>query len=129
MKRRNDQFNTSLALIPRSREHIAVILSCEMRPQQSDGRQGNLATFEEPQDDRVVTRRTRSFDASIRRMLGQMEHVGAVHKQRRESFLEVQSSRIDLHQQRDELSGRASLIVRGPLCLCEEIRIGKLRES
>ena len=82
MKRRDEQLDLPLALVPGAREHVGMILRCEVRREQLDGRQRQLAGGESLEDDRKAPGRPRDFNAVVRGGLGEMKRVGAIRDAR-----------------------------------------------
>lgn len=96
--------HVALALVARRIEHLAVTSRREVGRQQANGRQRQLTAGEPIEDDGEALCRTRRLDAPVGRVLGQVQHLRAVRKQRRAPFAEVEPSRIELRQRRDQLS-------------------------
>ena len=94
----------TLALVPRGVEKLAVIGDRQVRREQADGCEMECAVGQLIEDDRKAPRRSRGFDAQIRGVLREVEHLHAVGEKRRAALLRVQLARIHLHEQRDELS-------------------------
>ena len=62
------------------------------------------------QDRRKPPGRPRGFDAQIGGVLGKVEHLYTVSKERGAALLCVQLARVDFHQQRDDLRRRLAFI-------------------
>jgi hypothetical protein len=81
-QRRDDFLNLPLALVPCSREHLAVIAFGEMRRKKTDRGQVEGTVRELCDDDRPLPRRPRRLDSKIRGVLRQVEDPRAVREER-----------------------------------------------
>jgi hypothetical protein len=80
------------------------------------------------QNERKALRGTGGFDAKVGRVLGQMELLCAVGEKGRAAFAEIQLARVELQEQRDEMSRRVAFVLSGAAHLCKQIVIGELIE-
>ena len=101
----DERFDRALAQVSRLRQHCAMIRVREVRRKERDRRQRQRPVSQSLKEHRKSPRRARRLDPSIGGVLRQVQHVCAVREQRRAPGLEVESSRVELGQQRDELRG------------------------
>ena len=86
-----------------------MIRGREVRRKERDRRQRQRPVGQPLKEHRESPRRACGLDPSIGGVLRQVQHVRAVREQRRAPGLEVESSRVELGQQRDELRGGTPL--------------------
>ena len=103
----------AFALVPSGRKQLSVILRREMRLQQRDSCQRESAVSDQGQDRWKTPRGSRHFDAVIGGVLGQVQHLRAVCKQRRAALTEIELSHVEFTQEREEFSGGKPFIARG----------------
>lgn len=125
----DEPLNVSLALVPRTRERLAMILRCEMRRQQADRRQRHRTLSHQLENDWKATSRPRRFDTVVRRVLGQMKSLRTVREQRRKAFAQIQPTRVELHQKRDQMRDGMPFRLDGALDVRQQVAIGELAES
>src|SRR5262245_15747450 len=113
----------SLALVPRHVDEVLMVLRREMRREQADRREREVACFEPHEQDWIATRGASSLDPAIGGVLGQAQHLGAVGKQRGTPFGEIQTSRIELGEGRNELRSCTALSCREMVNCHDEIPI------
>jgi hypothetical protein len=125
LEARDDLFDLPLALVGRFAKNVGVILLCEMRRQDADGTEMDAAICEERQYQREPSRRARSFDPVVRRMLGEMQHLRAVREHRGGPLSEVEPPRVELHERGDQMRGRAALTSGQTLHFRNQLAVGK----
>jgi len=69
--------------VPRGFQHRLVILERQMLSQQRDVRERQRALSNHFEDRWKLPSRTRGLDAVIRGVLGEMQHLVAIHEERR----------------------------------------------
>jgi hypothetical protein len=116
----------SLALVACRLENLLVIVGCEMRRQQRDRCQRHVTGLEAFEKNWIRARCASSLDSAVSRVLGQVQHLGAVGEQRGIPFSEIQASCIELGEGGDEVSRRTALSSREMVNCRDEITIGKL---
>ena len=77
-----------------------MVVSCQVRRQQSDGGQRDRASRQEIEDHWKTPRRASCFDWPVRRVLGEVKDLRAVCEERRAAFAEVQAPRVELREAR-----------------------------
>jgi len=95
----------ALAPVPRPRKQLAVILLREMRGQQVDRRQVDVAAGEHLEHPRKPPRRPRRRDPLAGRRLGHVQPLDTEREQGRARLAKVQPALLDLDQIRQELGG------------------------
>lgn len=106
-------------------EERLVAFDRQMRGQQSDGGQRDVAVRETAQDRRKPPRRAGGGDAAVRGRLRKMKHVRAVREQRRMAFGELELARIEFAEQGQKLGRRAPIDVDEAASLDEQFTIGQ----
>jgi hypothetical protein len=107
---RHDFLDVTLAPMARSGQQVQVIRGREVRREQRDRRQREIATFQHLEHNGEPAGDTGRLDATVCRVLGQMEHARAVHKERRASLTTIEPPRIDLCESRNQARGGAPLV-------------------
>jgi len=102
-----------------------MVFDGEVPRQQPDCREIKAATCEALQNQWESSGRARGFDAAEGSMLGQPEHPRAVGKERRAALREIQSARVYLDEQHDEVSRRVTLIRHRALDVPQQLVVGK----
>ncbi len=129
MQARDDFLDRALALVPRRVEDFAMVRLGEVRAQQADGGQGQLAIAQPLQHQRKPLRRSRRLDAMVGRVLGVVQALRAVREQRRVSLGEVEPAGVEFRKRSEKGGGRL------PLALCKatdfrnQVVIGQLRDG
>ena len=98
-------------------KHVPVILGCEMGSKQAHRTQVHRAIAEHLKKDRELPAGPGSLDAVIRRVLGEMEDLGAVREERGAAFGQVQAAHVEFGEMGDK--DRRHL----PLALREELHL------
>ena len=105
-----------------------MVLSRQVRRQQSHRRQGDRALLEQLEDQRITARGSRGLDAVVGRPFGKMQHLGAVTEHRRAPFSQIQPSGVDLHQRAQQRRGGEMLFDDQLLCRIEKCAVLHARE-
>jgi hypothetical protein len=106
---RDDRLNLSLGLVPRRDEQRLMVLSGQVTAEQGDRREVEGSVCDQFEDHRPCSCGSRRFDAGVRGVLGQMEHLGAVREHRRAALAEVEASCVDFGQRPDDARGGLAL--------------------
>ena len=77
-----------------------------MRCEEPDRGEGETAGGEHFEQDRKLASGARSFDASVRGVLRQVQHARAVDEQGGAALREIEAPRVELRQRRDQPRGR-----------------------
>jgi hypothetical protein len=124
----DELFDLAFALVPSLVEQFDVVVRRQMRREQADRGQGEVASGQQVQDPGKPPRRPRRLDTAVGGVLGEVQHLRAVREERRAAFAEVQAPRVDLRQRRDELHRRLPLAAGESFDLREQFLIRQLRE-
>jgi hypothetical protein len=126
--RRDQAFDIALARVTCGVEPFVAVRLGEMRPQETQIRERELAALEPLQYDGKSPRRACRVDAAVRRVLRQPQDARALDEQGCATLAEIQPSRVHLGQRGDERRGRSPLALREPFDLGQKIAIGKILE-
>ena len=96
-----------------------------MRRQQPDSTEMYAAICEERQYHWEPPRRARSFDPVVRRMLGEMQDLGAVREHRGAPLPEVEPPRIELRERGDQMRSRLAFTSGETRHFSNQLAIGK----
>lgn len=107
--------DVALGLISCGLEKIEVIVASEMRLEQGDGRERQRALRDHFENHRKLPRRPRGLDPMVGGVLGEVQHRGAVREERRARLREIETSRVELGEEREQV-GRQVTLVRGGAC-------------
>jgi hypothetical protein len=121
MKHRDQMFDLPLGLMPSSGQNFQVVVSRQVRREQANRCQSQRAIRQQLQDSRKPARCACGFNAAVRGVLRQMKHARAISEERRASFTEIETARVDFHQRRDQLHGRLPLPGREALPLRKSV--------
>jgi len=119
----------SLALVPSHVQDFSVVLLSQMGREESHRRQVHRSHLEHLEYDRKTPDHPGGFDAPIGGVLGEMEHLRAIGKQRRAAFGEVETSFVQFREVSDEGRGRLTLALGQVLHPGEQLVIGKVTHS
>jgi hypothetical protein len=123
---RNEVLDLPLALVTRRLQQTRVIVVREVRGQQTDCRQCDLAASQLAGDHRKPAHRARGGDAVVGRMLREAQRSRAEHEERRVALTEIEPAGIYFCEEDDEICRRASLARGGLGCRIEELSIREL---
>jgi hypothetical protein len=113
--------------VPRLIQHGNVILLGEVRSQQPDSGEVDVSGGKAVKDDRESANGASGLDSIVRCVLREMEHLGAVGKQRGEAFRQVEPPFIEDREMRDENGGGRPLLKGEFLDPGNELPIGQAR--
>jgi hypothetical protein len=122
---RDNVLDLSFALVGCLAKNVGVILRCEMRRQEPDGTEMDPPICEQRQYHRKPPRRARSFDAVVRRMLGEMQDLSAVREHRGAPLPEVEPPRIEFGDGGNKLRSRVALTSGQTLHFSNQLAVGK----
>ena len=109
--------------------HVAEVLARQVRPEQEQPGEVELAGSDGIEQPRKLADEPRRRDAAHRRVFGQSELVDAVREQTRASARAMQSARFDLAQMREQ---RCEHLIRSsdqPARVRQQLRIRELRNA
>jgi hypothetical protein len=95
---RDEPFDIALARVACGVEQFVAVRLSEMRPQETQIREREIAALETFQHDGKSSGYACRFDAAARRVLRHMQDACAVDEQRRASLAEIQPPRVHLGQ-------------------------------
>ena len=98
----DDVLDVALALVTHLVQYVSVVGRRQVGCEERDGGECNRALRERIQHDRKPSCRPRRLDASVCRVLRELERPRAVSEERRAAVTEIQLSRIDMGEQGDE---------------------------
>ena len=107
----------------RALEDIGMIGFSQVRCQERDRGQRQRTLGQQIEDHRKAPRGPRGLDASIRRVLREVQELRAVGEERRAPLAEIQPALVHLRQQRDEPDRRVPLAAGGDLDLREKLMV------
>ena len=128
MQRGNKALDLALALVPRPREQLAMIVGCQMRSQQSDRGQRDRTLSNQVENDGKTCRHPRCLNAVIGGVLREVQRLRAIGEQRGKPFAQIEASCIELHQECDELRRCLSFSLGCDMNLGKQLPIGQLSE-
>jgi hypothetical protein len=99
-----------------------------VRRQQAQAGERDVPVGQPLEEAGKLSRGARGFNAAIRSVLGQMEHLRAATKQRGEPLAQVQPAPVQLGKCRDERNRCAALVAREWLYAFEELFVSEQRE-
>ena len=102
-----------------------MVLGGQTRAEQLDGREAHGARLEHLQDDGKATRGARHRDAVVRLLLGEGQHLPAVREERAMARAQMNVTRIELSEVRNEEHQGASLAGGEVFHASDELRVGK----
>jgi hypothetical protein len=125
LEARDDLFDLSLAFVGCHTKNDSMNLLCEMWCQEPLGAEMDAAICEERQDHGESPRRARSFDPVVRRMLGEVQDLGAVREHRRAPLSEIEATRIELRQRGDQMRSCVAFTSGQTVHFSNQIAVGK----
>lgn len=117
------------AFVANGIEKITVVGGREMRSEQPDSRETDVATGQPREDDRESSNRAGRLDAIVRGVLGEMERLNAVGEQRRIALAEVEAPIVEDREVGDERHGRLPLLLSKVRQPGQELLIGQMSGS
>jgi hypothetical protein len=122
-------FHFSLALVAHRRQQLSAIHRREMRADQTNRRQRGGAGPQCLEHVGNAPRETSRRNPAVGGVLGEVQHLRAIDKQRRTAFAEVQPPRIDLGEDLDHVRCRGALRHDGTPQLDQQLIVRKAREG
>ena len=127
-QRGNLHFHLALAFVAGSLEEGGIIRVSQVRREQRDVGQREVADNEQFKNSWETPRCSGGFDARIRRVLGEMQYACAVDEERRTPLASIYLPRVYFRERRYEASGRQPLFCSKTFRLGEESVVCKVFE-
>jgi hypothetical protein len=112
--------------VPRALENVSMVVRSQMWREQTNGRDVQRSIGQQVHHERESACRPRGLDPAICRMLRQVERLRAVGEERRVAFTEIQPSCIHFGEQRDEMRGRCTFLLRRASDVSEKLAVGEV---
>ncbi|HEX7020559.1 MAG TPA: hypothetical protein VF159_11135 [Gemmatimonadaceae bacterium] len=128
MERGDEVLHLAFALVARAPQQFAMVPLRQVWTQQTDRGERHVAGREQLEHDGKPPRRASRFDAPIRRVFGEVQHLRAPGEERRAALTQIETPRVQFRERCDERRGRLALLSGKPLHVVEQVTISNVRE-